>query len=48
MVFWDVTPCNLIYRYQPFGGICRLHLHVFILKVRGSTFLLIVRTCVLG
>jgi hypothetical protein len=26
VVFWDVTPCTLVNRYQRFGGICCLHL----------------------
>jgi hypothetical protein len=27
MVLWDVTPCNLVGRYQYFGGMCCLHHH---------------------
>jgi hypothetical protein len=25
-VFWDATPCSLVYMYQNFGGTCCLHL----------------------
>jgi hypothetical protein len=27
MIFWDVTPCNLIESYHRFGGIHCLHHH---------------------
>jgi hypothetical protein len=27
VVFWDMTPCNLVDRYQYFGEHCCLHLH---------------------
>jgi hypothetical protein len=25
-VFWVVTPCSVVVGYQPFGGLCWLHL----------------------
>jgi hypothetical protein len=28
LLFWDVTPCSLVDRYQHIGGTCCLHLHV--------------------
>jgi hypothetical protein len=28
VVFWVVTPCDLIGGYQRFGGTYRLHLHI--------------------
>jgi hypothetical protein len=35
-VFWDVTLCSLVDRYQCFKGICCLHLHSSTLKVEKA------------
>lgn len=34
MVFWDMKPCRLVYRYRSFGETCRLHLQV--IRKRGE------------
>jgi hypothetical protein len=39
-VFWDVTPCVVVARYQRFGAICCLHLHTRLYPEDGGSLYL--------